>query len=98
MNCVTTQQLKGFCLIHDQDNFNIKSSVLTTKHVQRKLNNCYLNGVRSLKNVTAPTKNKIPNTNATPIAAPPTTTTTTTGVARHLPSSIVRKLLAKEKR
>ena len=59
MNCVTTQQLKGFCLIHDQDNFNIKSSVLTTKHAQRKLNNCYLNGVRSLQNVTAPTKNRL---------------------------------------
>ena len=59
MNCVSTQQLKGFCLIHDQDNFNIKSSVLTTKHVQRKLNNCYLNGVRNLQNVTAPTKNRL---------------------------------------
>ena len=59
MNCVTTQQLKGFCLIHDQDNFNIKSSVLTTKHVQRKLNNCYLNGVSNLQNVTAPTKNRL---------------------------------------
>ena len=59
MNCVTTQQLKGFCLIHDQDNFNIKSSVLTTKHAQRKLNNCYLNGVRRLQNVTAPTKNRL---------------------------------------
>ena len=59
MNCVTTQQLKGFCLIHDQDNFNIKSSVLTTKHAQRKLNNCYLNGVRNLQNVTAPTKNRL---------------------------------------
>ena len=59
MNCVTTQQLKGFCLIHDQDNFNIKSSVLTTKHAQRKLNNCYLNGVRNLQDVTAPTKNRL---------------------------------------
>jgi len=32
---------------------------LTTKHVQRKLNNCYLNGVRNLQNVTAPTKNRL---------------------------------------
>ena len=59
MNCVNRQQLKGFCLIHDQDNFNIKTSAaLTTKHIERKLNSCCINGVRNLQNV-ASTKNRL---------------------------------------
>ena len=60
MNCVNrTQQLKGFCLIHDQDNFNNKAStVVTTKHIKRKLNSCCMNGVRNLQNV-APTKYRL---------------------------------------
>ena len=62
MNCVNRQQLKGFCLIHDQDNFSLKtSSALTTKHIERNLNSCccIINGVVwNPKNI-APTKNRL---------------------------------------
>ena len=57
MNCVNRQQLKGFCLIQDQDNFNIKTS-LTTKHTEVKLSSCCINGVRAVTPTNAaPTKN-----------------------------------------
>ena len=66
MNCVNTgQQLKGFCLISDQDNFNIKIStakeVLTTKdRIERKLHSCYyMKGVKNLQNGVAPTRNRL---------------------------------------
>ena len=64
MNCVNrTQELKGFCLIHDQDNFNIETSatreVTTAKHIERKLNSCCMHGVvKNLQNV-APTKSRL---------------------------------------
>ena len=65
MNCVNSaQQLKGFCLIYDQDNFNIKISkrkeVLTTKdRTEQNLNSCYfMKGVQNLQSVIiAPTRN-----------------------------------------
>ena len=66
MNCVNSaQQLKGFCLIYDQDNFNIKIStakeVLTTKdRIERKLHSCYyMKGVKNLQNGVAPTRNRL---------------------------------------
>ena len=65
MNCVNSaQQLKGFCLIYDQDNFNIKISTakeeeLTTKdRTEQNLNSCYfMKGVQNLQSVSiAPTR------------------------------------------
>ena len=58
MNCVNRQQLKGFCLIQDQDNFNIRPSVVTTKHIERKLHSCCMNGVRNLQNIAPTNKNR----------------------------------------
>ena len=67
MNCVNSaQQLKGFCLIYDQDNFNIKIStakeeVPTTKdRTEQNLNSCYyMKGVQNLQSVViAPTTNR----------------------------------------
>ena len=66
MNCVNSaQQLKGFCLIYDQDNFNIKIStakgVLTSKDGnERKLNSCYyMKGLQNLPSFVAPTRNRM---------------------------------------
>ena len=64
MNCVNSaQQLKGFCLIYDQDNFNIKIStakeVLTTKDGNERNSCYYMKGVQNLPSFVAPARNRL---------------------------------------